>query len=316
MAITIEDITKAADKIAADGGNPTLAAVRAAVGGGSYTTINEAMKAWKAKQQAKVAISQIREAAPAAVIQKLNELGAEIWSTALELANTRLHAEREALEHVRQDTEEAQKQAADIADQLNVELEQAIAIIEQKNNESLQLKAELDSKSCKISELEAALSLAKIKAETSAQAASDSHAVQAAEIVRLRALIDDHTSKMIGLSNNVAVFKSKLETSDSVISKLETELENIKKQNNQLSKELTSAHSQIQSQQTALDTAAIEIDAAKKQRIEAIAEAKKSVEEAAELRGKLSALLNTVTTATESKTKAKAKSVATKAAGE
>ena len=41
MAITREQIWNAADEIDAAGQNPTLAAVRKAVGGGSFTTIQD-----------------------------------------------------------------------------------------------------------------------------------------------------------------------------------------------------------------------------------------------------------------------------------
>ena len=61
MAITTPDIHAAADKIAAQGTTPTLAAVRSALGGGSFTTISEAMKEWKASQQASA--TPIREPA-------------------------------------------------------------------------------------------------------------------------------------------------------------------------------------------------------------------------------------------------------------
>lgn len=44
MAITTLDIHAAADKIAAQGVAPTLAAVRSALGGGSFTTIERAME--------------------------------------------------------------------------------------------------------------------------------------------------------------------------------------------------------------------------------------------------------------------------------
>ena len=64
MAITTADIHTAADRIAESGQQPTLAAVRSALGGGSFTTISEAMKGWKAAQAA--AAAPLREAAPAA----------------------------------------------------------------------------------------------------------------------------------------------------------------------------------------------------------------------------------------------------------
>ena len=53
MAITREQIWNAADEIDAAGQNPTLAAVRKAVGGGSFTTIQDAMTEWKARRAAR-----------------------------------------------------------------------------------------------------------------------------------------------------------------------------------------------------------------------------------------------------------------------
>ena len=46
MAISTADILAAADALAAQGKRPTLAAVRAALGGGSFSTIGEALKTW------------------------------------------------------------------------------------------------------------------------------------------------------------------------------------------------------------------------------------------------------------------------------
>jgi chromosome segregation ATPase len=121
MALTKDQILQAADQIAAAGTAPTLAAVRAAVGGGSYTTINEALKEWKAKQQA--AVLPLREPAPEGISKRLDEVGAEVWAIALELANARLTSEREALEATRQQLETAQQEATELADQLSAELE-------------------------------------------------------------------------------------------------------------------------------------------------------------------------------------------------
>ena len=46
MAISTAEIHAAADALAAQGKRPTLAAVRAALGGGSFSTIGEALKTW------------------------------------------------------------------------------------------------------------------------------------------------------------------------------------------------------------------------------------------------------------------------------
>ncbi|MGF6613091.1 hypothetical protein OKW45_008079 [Paraburkholderia sp. WSM4175] len=50
MAITKDQIWVVADELDQAGKPATLAAVRKAVGGGSFTTIQEAMFEWKAKR--------------------------------------------------------------------------------------------------------------------------------------------------------------------------------------------------------------------------------------------------------------------------
>ena len=125
MAITKDQIWAAADELDGAGKPPTLAAVRKAVGGGSFTTIQDAMTEWKAKRQAKEA--PIKEPAPQALTDRLSEVGAEIWSMALQLANARLAADRETLEAERVQMEADRQEAADLADQLNEELDAAKA---------------------------------------------------------------------------------------------------------------------------------------------------------------------------------------------
>jgi chromosome segregation ATPase len=125
VAITKDQIWAAADELDGAGKPPTLAAVRKAVGGSSFTTIQDAMTEWKAKRQANEA--PIKEPAPQALTDRLSEVGAEIWSMALQLANARLSADREALETERAQMEADRQEAADLADQLNEELDAAKA---------------------------------------------------------------------------------------------------------------------------------------------------------------------------------------------
>lgn len=122
MALTNEQIFQAADDLAAAGQDPTLAAVRKALGGGSFTTISEAMKEWKASRRA--AVAPIKEPPPPTIAERLEELGAEIWAAATEAASARLQAEREALETVRADMERQQAEAAEMADQMSAEIDQ------------------------------------------------------------------------------------------------------------------------------------------------------------------------------------------------
>ncbi|MGF6613101.1 chromosome segregation ATPase [Paraburkholderia sp. WSM4175] len=125
MAITKDQIWAVADELDQAGKPPTLAAVRKAVGGGSFTTIQEAMSEWKARRQAKAA--PVTDPAPPALTERLNEFGAELWSLALQLANARLAADRDTLEAERVQLEADRQEAADLADQLNEELDVARA---------------------------------------------------------------------------------------------------------------------------------------------------------------------------------------------
>jgi chromosome segregation ATPase len=121
MAITKEQIFTVADELDAAGQSPTLAAVRKAVGGGSFTTISEAMSEWKAQRIAQSVPS--REPVPQALNEKLNELGFDIWSLATSAAQGRLQQEREGLAAARTQMEAEHQEAADLADSMNSELE-------------------------------------------------------------------------------------------------------------------------------------------------------------------------------------------------
>jgi hypothetical protein len=121
MALTKDQIFAAADAIAADGLTPTLAKVRAALGGGSFTTISEAMTEWKASQQSTTA--PLPAPAPQEIAVKLAELGADVWGIALELANAQLAAERGALEASRIELDAARQEAAEAVNKLSAELE-------------------------------------------------------------------------------------------------------------------------------------------------------------------------------------------------
>ena len=143
MAITREQIFAVADEIDAAGQNATLAAVRKALGGGSFTTISDGMTEWKARKAAKE--TPLREPAPSAVADRLAELGSEIWTSALELANARLVTERQALEAARLHLEADKAEAAELADQVTAELEVAKASLLSASTAEQAARSECDS---------------------------------------------------------------------------------------------------------------------------------------------------------------------------
>jgi chromosome segregation ATPase len=119
--ITRERVFQVADELAATGRNPTLAAVRKELGGGSFTTISEAMTAWKSRQ----AVRTRSESAPlpSEVTGRFTELAGEVWALALELADKRLAGEREAFEQERARIVADGEEAAELANQVTAELE-------------------------------------------------------------------------------------------------------------------------------------------------------------------------------------------------
>ena len=121
MAITKQVIFDAADALDAGGQRPTLAALRKAVGGGSFTTISEAMKEYWAFRALREA--PVLEPAPAVVGDRLSEVAGEIWALALQVANERLAAEREAFDAARVQAEQEKQEAVELADAVTAELE-------------------------------------------------------------------------------------------------------------------------------------------------------------------------------------------------
>ena len=124
---TKDEIWAAAQALADAGERPTLAVVRKRVGGGSFTTISEAMAEWRAQQeQPKATI----DPAPERIGSQAAELAASLWAQASALAHEKLQAERAALEAARQELEQERAEAAELADSLASDLDQARAEIQ------------------------------------------------------------------------------------------------------------------------------------------------------------------------------------------
>lgn len=142
MALTTADIHAAADKLHEQGINPTQTKVREALGGGSFSTIGEALKTWKQELQEHEQLKKTDM--PDAIKDDGLVFVAKLWQTADQIANANLSADREA--HA---IENAKKQAAlDDANEaiatLEAEYSEMVVLLELTNQEAQRADSEAE----------------------------------------------------------------------------------------------------------------------------------------------------------------------------
>ena len=123
MAITPEQIVETAETLVERGESATLAAVRRELGGGSYTTISEALRGWRERRRANQERTKAVQV-PAKVREALARAGVLVWTAATEEHAARLAAEREALEKERERFATERREAVELADQVSRELDE------------------------------------------------------------------------------------------------------------------------------------------------------------------------------------------------
>lgn len=138
MALTDDQIHATADKIVAQGERPTLSRVRKALGGGSFSTISEAMQAWREKQTEEHALAEVE--VPDAIHERVEQLKAAAWEAAVAESERRLSAERQALD-------EAQAQAVS-------EVEEAREAVRTLEEEAAERDSELEALRRQLTEAE------------------------------------------------------------------------------------------------------------------------------------------------------------------
>ena len=255
------------------------------MGGGSYTTINEALKEWKAKQQ--TAVMPLREPAPEGISKRLDEVGAEVWAIALELANARLTSEREALEATRQQLETAQQEATELADQLSAELE-TLQAQHRQTSEALQAASTtLETLRQENATLSRQLATTEARAEETTKRADDLKAELQTAHAEKTAQEERHTKETQAL-------QAQLHTTEKA---LQTEVANGVRLTLELTHAQTQASTAQQQQQAQQERHADEIrlmgerlTTAQMEREQALQAASATREDAAGMRGELEAL--------------------------
>lgn len=292
MAITKDQIIETANQLASENIKPTQTNVRERLGGGSFTTIAEALREWRADQDQTAQLQQV--VIPSDITDRTQVLIAQVWETAQTLANDRLVKEREALEHkealINAEIDEANKvietlenEQAELTAQLDT-LTNDNSLLNGKNNElenlnnslktqltaekdradqatatAQQLQAKLDEQTAKIERLTAELATA-IATATNATTQATEHAQRADQAIAELQAVNIENARLQGKSDTLAdqLTKSEALTANQAekitsLSAQVARLEQIEKENNELKRVIESNKKIDEKQQSLLD---------------------------------------------------------------
>ncbi|WP_419601967.1 DNA-binding protein, partial [Thiolapillus sp.] len=256
---------------------------------GSYSTISPVLNEWKAQQ--KTNTTPIQEPAPDTINDRLAAVGAEVWATAMELSNSRLSAEREALEARRTEQEVTQAEAIELADQLADEITELKASRDQYYNKATTAERAAE-------ELRQQLAVAQEQARTAEARAGElrtelDHAHKDAN--RLRIERDKAQEQANHRAEQIEALRADLATAAATTAQG-------KKQAAELRKELDRSHQDIEKlrnerdqERTALAKAQAQADTTSQEAKQAIKELAKVQKEAARLGGQLDTYKEQVT---------------------
>ena len=219
MAITTQQIHSIADQLHEQGIKPTLAEVRKALGGGSFTTISEAMKSWRQDNQQEEQLRQVE--LPSSIAERLQTLGADMWQTAIDIANDRLVKDREALEGIKAkaqaETDEAQEAVKTLEGEqadLLVQLDEVTATAEAAAITAAQVTAERDILTQTLSDTQHQLELERAKTDAAQ-----------AQLADLRSSFDQQAKELNLNISRVATLEANAASDKAEVARLSAELE-------------------------------------------------------------------------------------------
>lgn len=293
MATTEERIIEAAEKLEAEGVNPTQVTVREALGGGSFATIGPILKKWKESKKEDGKLAEVR--VPEAITERLEQLQGAVWQAAVEEADRRLVAEREALHQAQEAA------AAEVREHLEsiaaleseaTEYQRKIVALEDTCNdldasrhnakvEVAELKERFQQEKAALTEHLLKESGLKDAAEARADRAEALHR-EAMEQARadLAALRAEHKAELADLKEEAAA----------QVKVVEAQAQEQAKRAERAEKEAQQRAAGEQACQSRLESAQREIEQMRNRMATLEGKAEKAVQEAAELRGELRAL--------------------------
>jgi len=293
MSTTEERIIEAAEKLEAEGVNPTQVTVRDALGGGSFATIGPILKKWKASKKEDSALSEVR--VPEAITERLEQLQGAVWQSAVEEADRRLVAEREALHQAQEQAAAEVREHLDSIKALETEAEAYQRKIETLEDVSNSLDADRHNAQAELSQVKAEAEQFRrdtaeaIIKETERREAAEARAERAEALHReaveqaradLAALKAEHRAELEAV---------KTEAADQV-KDAQAKVQEQARQTEKAEKQAQQHAAAEQSCQTRLQGAQRELEQMQARMTKLEDKAEKATTEAAELRGEVKAL--------------------------
>lgn len=287
--ITFEQIAAVADAMKLENVKPTSRAVRERLGNtGSMGTINKLLQRWKAGQERQVSAALVLPPALQRVLLEFmdGELTAARSTLEAELADQQQEAADLATENERQVVENETQ--ADAIELLRAE------VAEHKGRAG-QLDADLVATRDEAARERSGAELARTEL-AKAQLRLEAMPRMEADLVAVRGVLETERTARQAAEQQAAVLAAKLEASerrateaDARTAKADAAATQASAKLESVARDLVAANAAVQAGQARLESAAREIDDAKKAVATATTAAKKSGEEAAELRGQLAA---------------------------
>lgn len=293
MSSNKEKIIAAAENLEAQGVNPTQVTVREALGGGSFATIGPVLKEWKTSKKEDHALTEIQ--VPVTITERLEQLQGAVWQVAVDEAERRLTAEREALLLAQE------RAASDVAEQM-----ESVAALESEADKHLArieaLETDLEARNNQVDDLKVELAETKERATNDAHNAAENLAREAshreaaeARAGRAEALhrdaVEQSRADLAALKNehNTDMAAAKREAAEAV-KKSETLAQEQMRRAEKAEKEAQQRSAGEQACQSRLEAAQREIDQTQRRMAKLEEKADLAIQEAAELRGELRAL--------------------------
>lgn len=255
MAISDEQIIKAAEGLQKKGINPSMAKVREVLGSGSFTTISPVLRTWKEskEQRAVVAVDM-----PESAKQALDNAGLDLWKIITTIATER-HLKIQA------ESEELIKSANIERDESLLEIERLELELTEKNTVLGEAEEKIESLARQYAEANNEVIVLDVKlaekesVEQDNKALNEIHVQLVKEVSQVRneklELIEKNQSQEIRIvqtEGNLSNIKENLKETKTILKTKESELARLVKENNSL-------NLQVGKNQLALDQSAVKV---------------------------------------------------------